>query len=192
MANNVYNYVEVSGTDEVLNKFEEMGKSLITQRETTDWEGKPMLIDEYNGIEELKFMPEFDEVHDTYYNWYCDNVGAKWCHIEEWTDDYMNLCSAWSACIPFTERLTAELAKIDPHVQVRHQYEDEFRNFIGVIVHEGIDAEEVFFNEVDDGDLAHLFKEQHPEFNHDDDEWTDEMYEAYDDLVYNWFQDQTV
>ena len=94
MANHVYNYIEVSGTDEVLNKFQEMGKGLITERETTDWEGKPMSIKEYNGIEELDFMPEYEE--------------------------------------------------------------------------------------------------ERPEFDHDIDEWTDEMYEAYDDLVYNWLQDQTV
>jgi len=190
MANHVYNYIEVSGTDEVLNKFQEMGKGLITERETTDWEGKPMSIKEYNGIEELDFMPEYDE--DKWYDWYCENVGAKWCHIEEWDEVYINLCSAWSACISFTERLTRELGKIDPHVQVRHQYEDEFRNFIGVVVYEGIDAEELLYEEVDDGDLAYLFKEERPEFDHDIDEWTDEMYEAYDDLVYNWLQDQTV
>ena len=39
-------------------------------------------------------MPEYDE--EDSYNWYCSNVGAKWCHIEEWEGDYMNLCSAWS------------------------------------------------------------------------------------------------
>ena len=84
------------------------------------------------------------------------------------------------------------LAKTDPNVQVRHQYEDEFRNFIGVAVFEGVDAAYILFEEVDDGDLTHLFKEQYPEFDLDVEDWTDEIYEAYDDFIYNWFENQTV
>ena len=46
-----------------------------------------------------------------------ENVGAKWCHIEEWEGDYMNLCSAWSACTGFAGRLTTFLAETDPNVR---------------------------------------------------------------------------
>ena len=34
---------------------------------------------------------------------------------------------------------------------------------------------------MDDGDLIQLFKEEHPEFDHESDEMTDEIYEAFDD-----------
>ena len=130
MANHVYNYITVNGTNAVVNQFAEIGKNFTTQRESTNWEGEPITFTEFKPIEELKFMPEYDE--DEWYDWYCENVGAKWCHIEEWEDDYMNLCSAWSACTEFAGRLTTFLAETDPNVQVRHQYEDEFRNFVGI------------------------------------------------------------
>lgn len=190
MANHVYNYITVSGTNAVVDQFAEIGQNFTVQREIKDWEGNPMQIKEFKAIEELDFMPEYDE--EDSYNWYCSNVGAKWCHIEEWEGDYMNLCSAWSACTEFTESLTMHLAKTDPNVQVRHQYEDEFRNFIGVAVFEGVDAADILFEEVDDGDLTHLFKEQYPEFDLEVEDWTDEVYEAYDDFIYNWFENQTV
>ena len=190
MANHVYNYITVSGSNAVVDQFAEIGQNFTVQREIKDWEGNPMQIKEFKAIEELDFMPEYDE--EDSYNWYCSNVGAKWCHIEEWEGDYMNLCSAWSACTEFTESLTMHLAKTDPNVQVRHQYEDEFRNFIGVAVFEGIDAADILFEEMDDGDLTHLFKEQYPEFDLDVEDWTDEIYEAYDDFIYNWFENQTV
>ena len=41
---------------------------------------------------------------------------------------------------------------------VRHQYEDEFRNFIGVAVYEGLDADEILFEELDDGDTNRTFQ----------------------------------
>ena len=71
MANNVYNYITVSGSNAVVEQFAEIGKNFTTQRESTNWEGEPITFTEFKGIEELEFMPEFDEVHDTYYNWYC-------------------------------------------------------------------------------------------------------------------------
>ena len=190
MANHVHNYITISGSNAVVDQFAEIGKNFTTQRESTNWEGEPITFTEFKPIEELEFMPEYDE--DTWYDWYCENVGAKWCHIEEWEGDYMNLCSAWSACSEFTERLTMFLAKTDPEVQIRHQYEDEFRNFVGVAVYEGLEADETLFSYADDGDLTCIFKEKHPEFDHDADEMTDEMYEAFDDVVYNWFEDQSI
>ena len=190
MANHVYNYITVTGTEEVEKVFDSLGENFTVTVQRPNWEGVNTNYTEFKGIEELEFMPEYDE--DKWYDWYIENVGAKWCHIEEWEGDYMNLCSAWSACTGFVERLTTFLAETDPNVRVRHQYEDEFRNFIGVRIFEGVDAADILFEELDDGDLTHLFKEEHPEFDHDSDEMTDEMYEAFDDLVYNWFQSQNI
>ena len=190
MANHVYNYITVTGTEEVEKVFNSIGETFTTQRESTNWEGKPITFTEFKPIEELEFMPEYDE--EKWYDWYCENVGAKWCHIEEWEGDYMNLCSAWSACTGFAERLTTFLAETDPNVRVRHQYEDEFRNFIGVAVYEGLDADEILFEELDDGDITELFKHEHPEFDHDAEEMSGEMQEAYDDFIYDWFGSQNI
>jgi hypothetical protein len=190
MANHVYNYISVDGNDAVLDQFEKLGENFTTEREIKNWEGNPMKITEFKPLEELDFMPEYDE--EDWYNWYCNNVGAKWCNIEEWEGSYMNLGCAWSPCREFVEKLTIHLAKTDPNVQVRHQYEDEFRNFIGVVVFEGVDGADILFEELDDAELTELFKEESPEFDLEVEEWTDEAYQAYDDFVYNWFESQTL
>ena len=190
MANHVYNYITVTGTEEVEKVFDSLGENFTVTIQRPNWEGVNTNYTEFKGIEELEFMPEYDE--ESSYQWYVDNVGAKWCHIEEWEGDYMNLCSAWSACIGFAERLTTFLAETDPNVHVRHQYEDEFRNFIGVAVYEGIEADEILFEELDDGELTELFKEKCPESDTDVDDWTDEIYEAYDDFIYDWFGSQNI
>ena len=190
MANHVNNYITVMGTEEVEKVFDSLGENFTVTIQRPNWEGVNTNYTEFKGIEELEFMPEYDE--ESSYNWYMINVGAKWCHIEEWEGDYMNLCSAWSACTEFTERLTTFLAKTDPDVEVRHQYEDEFRNFIGVAVYKGLEANEILFEEMDDEDLTDLFKHEHPEFDHDAEEMTGEMHEAFDDLVYDWFDSQNI
>ena len=190
MANHVYNYITVTGTEEVEKVFDSLGENFTVTVQRPNWEGVNTNYTEFKGIEELEFMPEYDE--DKWYDWYIENVGAKWCHIEEWEGDYMNLCSAWSACTEFVGRLTTFLAETDPNVHVRHQYEDEFRNFIGVAVYEGIEADEILFEELDDGELTELFKEKCPESDTEVDDWTDEIYEAYDDFIYDWFGSQNI
>ncbi len=190
MANHVQNYITVTGTEEVEEIFANIGENFTVTNNRPNWEGVMMKFTEFKAIEELDFMPEYDE--EDSYNWYCSNVGAKWCHIEEWEGDYMNLCSAWSACTEFTESLTMHLAKTDPNVQVRHQYEDEFRNFIGVIIFQGANANQILFEEMDDVELTELFKEEHPPSDIEVENWTDEIYEAYDDFIYNWFENQSI
>ena len=39
--------------------------------------------------------PTYEETNTR--NWYNENVGAKWCYIEEYDDDYLFGRSAWSA-----------------------------------------------------------------------------------------------
>ena len=61
------------------------------------------------------------------YDWYCENVGAKWCNIEEVEETQVYGYSAWSPPI----EMLGHLAKYTK-TGLRMTYEDEFRNFIGV------------------------------------------------------------
>ena len=59
-------------------------------------------------------------------------VGVKWATVEDFEEDYLNVCSAWSAIVPFAEFVAEKIGEVDPDVQIVLTYEDEFPNFIGV------------------------------------------------------------
>ena len=196
MANHVSNYITVIGNEAVVDKFTDQVVNKTVERETTDWEGKPMLISEHVGIDELSFMPKYDE--DDSYNWYCDNVGAKWAHIEDGSDDYVNIISAWSPVSDFCQHLVGYLSQVDPNVILRHQYEDEFRNFVGIQIHwadEGTPDSD--YAEIEDAEMGEDMLEMFPDWEDDNfDHWDyHEKYdcvpgEAFDDYVWNWMDEQ--
>ena len=195
MANHVSNYITVYGNDEVIEKFTNTVNK-TEEREIKNWEGNPMKIQEHLAIEEFSFMPKYNE--DESYAWYCDNVGAKWAHIEDGYDDYINVVSAWSPVSEFCKYLTEYLAATDPKVVLRHQYEDEFRNFIGVQVFWSDDDEvDSDYYEVDDSEISEAMQEIFPEWGDTDfDVWDfHEKYdcvpgERYDDWCYEWFDEK--
>lgn len=196
MANHVSNYITVVGNEAVIDKFADQVANKTVEREIKNWEGEPMTIQEHVGIDELSFMPKYNE--DDSYNWYCDNVGAKWAHIEDGADDYVNIVSAWSPVSEFCSHLVEYLSQVDPNVLIRHQYEDEFRNFIGIQIHwadEGVAESD--YEELQDSDLDDVMVDKFPEWNEDDFDHYDyhEKYdcvpgEALDDFVWNWMDEQ--
>ena len=93
---------------------------------TTLWE--PLL--KLENCHEFPFYTDYEE--DNWYSWGIDNVGAKWANIEYIDDGFINICSAWSPVTPFTNKLVEWLGKADDAVVIRHNYTDEFYNFIGV------------------------------------------------------------
>jgi len=126
------------------------------------------------------------------YTWHCDEVGAKWCNLEEWGDDMIGGYSAWSPPIP----MLGHLAKyID--TELKMTYEDEFRNFIGVAWadNEGLTSyEEIDGEDITQQMLDELGWEELPE----DFDWYEPLdaldgqvpSEYIDDAVYNWFENQ--
>jgi len=129
------------------------------------------------------------------YTWHCEEVGAKWCNIEDYDDDFINGYSAWSPPVP----MLGHLAKyID--TDLRMTYEDEFRNFIGVAWadNEGLTS----YEEIDGEDLMEQFLERTGMDDLPEDfEWSDDVKdneddstvsadELMDDIVYNWFENQ--
>ena len=66
------------------------------------------------------------------YDWYCDNVGAKWCHIDEMQDGYITGYSAWRQPHEMVLNILEHFAnKYNTEVSGSMTYEDEFRNFMG-------------------------------------------------------------
>jgi len=196
MANHVSNYITVIGNEAVIDKFADEVANKTVEREIKNWEGEPMTIQEHVGVDELSFMPKYNE--DDSYNWYCKNVGAKWAHIEDGADDYVNIVSAWSPVSDFCNHLVEYLASIDPKVLIRHQYEDEFRNFVGIQIFwddNGVAGSD--YEELQDSDMGEDMLEMFPEWEDDNfDHWDyHEKYdcvpgEAFDDYVWSWMEEQ--
>ncbi len=113
MANHVDNLISI----------EEQAEST---KVTTLWE--PLL--KLENCHEFPFYTDYQE--DNWYSWGIDNVGAKWANIEYIDDGFINICSAWSPVTSFSARLVEWLGKADDAVVIRHNYTDEFYNFIGV------------------------------------------------------------
>ena len=126
------------------------------------------------------------------YDWYCENVGAKWCNIEEVDETQVYGYSAWSPPI----EMLGHLAKYTK-TGLRMNYEDEFRNFIGVAWADPIHGD-TSYDEIEGDELVEqLCEELGIEELPDDFEWWDEYgdsgivpQEWMDGAVDNWFGEQ--
>ena len=170
MANHVYFTIHVEGIDDEL-----FNKSVKTEKRTIkDWNDKDMEITELLEIEEQPFMSnvskEFDEDGDLKdsYDWYCNNVGAKWCHIEEMQDGYISGYSAWRQPHELVINLLEFYAtEYNTEVSASMTYEDEFRNFMGkqyygTVEDDGWTAWEGDYTETDGDELMEQFRELYP------------------------------
>ena len=196
MANHVQNYITVLGNEAVMQKFADQVANKREEVTMTNWEGNPMTVEEHVSIEQLSFMPKYDE--DKSWDWYRDNVGAKWAHIDDGADDYINIVSAWSPVSEFCMKLVEFLSLTDPNVLLRHQYEDEFRNFVGIQIFWAENEEaDCDHEQIEDTDITEAMLEKFPEWEDDDfDRWDyHEKYdcvpgEVLDDFIWQWMDGQ--
>jgi len=202
MANHVHFTIHIEGIDD-----EQFNKSVKTEKRTIkDWNDNDMEITELLEIEEQPFMSnvskEFDEDGDLKdsYDWYCNNVGAKWCHIEEMQDGYISGYSAWRQPHELVINILEFYAtKYNTEVSASMTYEDEFRNFMGkqyygTVEDDGWIAWEGDYSETDGTELMEQFDELYPSLNSSDNdfEWHEEHevdgetiypYEVMDELA---------
>ena len=170
MANHVHFTIHIEGIED-----EQFNESAKTEKRTIkDWSGNDMEITEYLELEYQPFMSnvskEFDEDGDLKdsYDWYCDNVGAKWCHIEEMQDGYVAGYSAWRQPHELVINIMEFYAnKYNTEVSASMTYEDEFRNFMGkqyygTVEDDGWTAWEGDYTETDADELMELFRELYP------------------------------
>ena len=161
MANHVDNYISIEHCDSAINL-----------------EGLFMHDNEFLEVEQVSFikpLAEFDEdgVLKDWYNWGCEHIGAKWFTFEDVGEHVVIGTSAWSPVIPFVEKLTEHLAKDDEGVVIRHEYTDEFYNFIGIAKYTFEDGKAVCrWEEIEHSDINEMFMDKYQvDTQHDDFDW---------------------
>ena len=194
MANHVYFTIHIDGIED-----EQFNKYVKTETRV----GKTMLDEEYNyqAIAEIEEQPFMANVHKEFdkdgyligsYDWYCENVGAKWCHIEEIGDGYISGHSAWRQPHELVLKLLEFYAGVkgctedDFQPSASMTYEDEFRNFMGkqyygvVFEREASEAGEISdlwtawegdYTETDADELMASFNELYPSIDTDSEDF---------------------
>jgi hypothetical protein len=134
MANHVHFTIQVQGIED--DQFNEGVKT--EERTAKNYDNEDYTFNALVEIEEQPFMSnvskEFDEDGDlkNSYDWYCNEVGAKWCHLDEAQDGYIAGYSAWRQPHELVINVIEYYAnKYDTEVTASMTYEDEFRNFMG-------------------------------------------------------------
>ena len=210
MANHVYFNISVEGLDE--EQWATLFKSETVKRK--NWDDEEYEIEELLEVHEQPFMSAVERTYDdegwieNSYSWYCDNIGAKWCNIEEWENHgYITGYSAWSTPYEMVNNLMEFASnKYRTELSAKMTYEDEFRNFIGVDYFESYkdEDEKVYYcshteEYVDGNDLNRVVEEHFDcDVTDEDFEWWDERKNQYgemqspsefaDDVVYEFFE----
>lgn len=170
MANHVYFTISIDGLTD-----EEFDSSIkIIKGTRNDYDGNPYDYEDYAEIENQPFMDNVDKSFDNdgylnnSYDWYCTNVGAKWCNIEEMQGGYISGYSAWRQPVELVLVILQYFAnKYDDNISATMTYEDEFRNFLGKQYFDtqkwdDWDSIEGECNETDGDELVQLFNEMYP------------------------------
>ena len=194
MANHVYFNVTVDGNNECMKGFSSAME--MTSVERKNWTGEgTTIVRELLDIDKLKFMPEGTYDKDGYledsWNYYVNNVGAKWCNVEEVEEDSFSGYSAWSAPTQFVVYLHEYLYDHhDKNHSIKMTYEDEFRNFIGVAHFQDGNYD---WEEIDSAELMEELRKVFGDVVDDEDFWDGEYEqgdpsEEMDNIVWEWFE----
>ena len=203
MANHVYFNIEINGlTDE---QHDKLFKSETMTR--PHWmEGEPDIeFQDLVAIENQPFMANVEKSFDAdgyledSYNWYCREVGAKWCNIEEWENYSITGYSAWSTPYQMVIHMLEWASKeFDIPLEASMTYEDEFRNFIGKDFFETYKEDDEYYcshdeNYIDSSDIGDKMREIFGEKFDDEDFWEGQHEEGdpsevQDDIVYTFFE----
>lgn len=130
MANTMTNYLEVKGTDEVIEAMDALFENAGGYAETHTF------VNSFYGTDYEKGVP-----HD----WLYDNVGAKWIYVENEIDrGEWNISSAAYTPEHFWVHLYKLAVKIDPNVEILVKFQDESYEPVGGLVvkkdHNGVPA----------------------------------------------------
>ena len=189
MANNVDNFICVQGNEAVMAEWETLFVKYGEKTERPSYHGDGTInVWAYEEIQKHPFMSGYSD--DNWYDWGCENVGAKWAHIEDADECQAYIISAWSPIIPYMSKLVQHLQSFDINVVVCCRYEDEFRNFIGVWKDDD-------YEEIDGEDLTSRFEQEYKvDLSSDEFDWSDEWKESgrcydelFDELVWAWFEE---
>jgi len=127
MANHVTTNVHIQGNPDMINWL----KSKLDDVEITD-----NVFHEMSSEQTAKLFYE-NEFQNTY-EWMLENVGAKWCYINEWnkyddTELHITITSAWSFPEPLINEMFYVCQDVDDDCVFRITYEDESLDPIGAM-----------------------------------------------------------
>ena len=148
-------------------------KEMFSRFQNNDCNFGDMFVDGKEG------SPTYEETNTR--NWYNENIGSKWCYLEEYDDDYLFGRSAWAAPWEGLHWLADQLGELDPELLMNVSYEDEGPNFVGWMVFDGVD---LWDEGVEDDDaIKDIVSKYSPDTNLDDE---DEYHEALWESIYDW------
>jgi len=186
MANHVYFTISLDGIDD-----ENFNKEVKMEEGTRkDYDGNDYTYKELVEIEHQPFMSKVEKRFDkdgeleNSYDWYCNKIGAKWCHLDECQDGYIAGYSAWRQPHELVLNLMEFYAnEYNTEVSASMTYEDEFRNFMGkqyygTVHDDGWSAWEGDYCETDGTELMEEFKELYPSIDADDEDFWYREYEV--------------
>ena len=115
------------------------------------------------------------------YSWTLENIGPKWCYLEDYSaadgDVYFNGEAAWSAPEEGLVKLLEILEEHDPNIITSMTYEDEMPNFVGVYVYQGSECYDGFedeWEELRDRVIAESETLTPESWDEDEDDWVDD------------------
>ena len=197
MANHVYFNIDLSLDAGQTALVEKLGKSCETRNGEMEWLSYE--------VEKLPIYPvPYDE--KDWYSWGCEQMGAKWVSVDDWNEHYISGHSAWSPPTPFLINLIQHIYnEVGGNPSAKMTYEDEFRNFIGVLEVwvDGADDVDWDYYEADGAELNETMEDWSGWDTSDPDfDWWDlteakngEKYspqEVIDEMVYGFFEDKEV
>lgn len=179
MANHVYSYINFQNKDEEVEK--ELHKHIhLTLMES---ERTEMLENAHSVLEAFGF-PEVPE-ENLNRGWYIDNIGAKWCTVEDFGEGYISTNSAWCAPLEFVQKCCELLCKIYPGTFASVEYEDEMPNFIGTALVTETEVDDI--EEIDSEEICYGVKESVGKKDMDDEEFSALVWED-DEIREQWYE----
>ena len=211
MANHVYFSINFDASEKAIQNFHDSLKTELVEIKTT-WSGEKLdpPYHTYKDLQELDVQPFMASTNPQYdtdgylensWDWYVNNIGAKWCNIENWDEASFSGYSAWSPPVAMVEHIVNFMAQWDEDATAYMTYEDEFRNFIG-IADFGLNSEgECYsgYEEMDSDEIHHYTKEKFGNLVEKETFW-DDLYEIegeevcpnewLDDFVHSFFENR--
>lgn len=153
------------------------------------------LIDRWKGLVDYS-SPDVSKLYEVDsesvdYNWLIENVGTKWCHVDEIFDDTICLTSAWDYPHKFVEWVAEKIFEVDDSATIIVTYSDEMPNFAGYRIITSVGDRE---NSIDWDTIVDMTTEENPtlkNLDEDSDEYFEELHEHVWQVIYAW-QDREI
>jgi len=127
MANYVTTFIFISGNSDLIT-------SLDKKLSSVELQDNPF---EQMSTEQTARL-FYENQYENTYEWMLQNIGAKWCYINEWdvindTEMQITMTSAWSFPESLVERMHSVCSEMDEECEFSITYEDESLDPIGAM-----------------------------------------------------------